>query len=197
MRLIYIFFGVLSFLLILGCSDLPVDPINGKNEAMETQNKKEVQVASQTQTESLVTEPPAFAQEFSGNMNETLSGAEIPSAGEVVFIYYQDASSIQYELTLKNIDKVEQVYIALYSRDANRNRFENVVLLYPEEEKSAAASGEQREFRIKGEITTKDLLGTLRGKGVESLIQSFEQGTAFLHLYSSFSRSVSARGAIL
>jgi hypothetical protein len=32
---------------------------------------------------------------------------------------------------------------------------------------------------------------------VESLIQSFEQGTAFLHLYSSFSRSVTARGAIL
>jgi len=197
MARLIIFLSVLSFLFIFGCSDLPVDPVSGKSESPESQSRHDISSAANAEAESFIPEPPLVSQEYHGILNETLDGAEIPAEGEVFFLYNPDEKSIHYELQLENIDKVEQVYIALTSRDANRTPFESVALLYPAEEKPGAGSENERAYRIKGEITEKDLFGSLRGKGLESLIQSFEHGTAFLHLYSSFSRSVAARGKIL
>ena len=197
MRRIIIFFGLGLFLFVIGCSELPVDPLNEKSDNLDMRRSKVIGTVGEAEAEFFVKEPPALTKKYHGVLNEAASGAEIPIQGEASFIYHEDANVIQYTLQLKNRDEVGRVYIALYQKDGNGKLFENVVLLYPVKEKSAVTSGEDKASGITGIITREDLFGSLREQELESLLIHFEQGTAYMHLFSSFSRSIAARGAIL
>ena len=197
MRRIIIFLSLGSFLFVFGCSELPVDPLNGKSDIPDMGSSNVIGIAGEAEAEFFVNEPPALTKKYHGVLNETASGAEISIQGEASFFYFEAANVIQYSLQLKNRDEVDRVYIALYQKDGNGRLFENVVLLYPAKEKFAVTSGEDKTSGISGIITRKDLFGSLQGQELESLLIHFEQGTAYMQLFSSFSRSIAARGAIL
>lgn len=122
---LYILSGLLSILIMLGCSETSMDSITNPatgSEALQGQSMVLRDAVSDDETagfeqENFISEPPFLNMKYHAILNESAAGAEIQPVGEVTFVYAEDKDAIEYTLQLKNPNRTGRITVALHQQD--------------------------------------------------------------------------------
>lgn len=125
----------------------------------------------------------------------TLSGSEetppvmSPAKGEATFTLGKDGKELTYKVTISGIENVTAAHI-----HAGKKGKEGpvAVVLYAGPKKEGAFSG----TLASGEITAKDLKGSLAGKPLSALVAMIRSGDAYVNVHTTQHAPGEIRGQI-
>jgi hypothetical protein len=129
-----------------------------------------------------------------------LSGAEqVPpvtsaATGQAVFRVSQDALSIDFDLSVSNIEDVTMAHIHLAPAGQNGPV---VAWLYPSGPPPEPIPGRSDGRLAAGTITEDGLLGPLQGQPLAELIEAFLRGEAYVNVHTQSHPPGEIRGQIL
>jgi hypothetical protein len=124
---------------------------------------------------------------LNGNWSVHLNGAtEVPvrdtlAQGQATFNLSEDGTSIEYKLTVANIENVLQAHIHLGPPTGTGGI---VVWLYPPGPPPVLIPGRSDGTLAEGSFTAADLVGALAGHPLEDLIAALESGNAYVNVHT-------------
>ena len=112
-----------------------------------------------------------------------------PAKGDAVFKLEKGGSELDYTVDVKGIENVTAAHIHEGMKGKNGMP---VASLFAGPMKEGKYSG----VLAKGEITDKDLVGTLQGKTVEDLVKMIKSGDAYVNVHTKMHPDGEIRGQI-
>lgn len=143
---------------------------------------------------------PALSQGPHENFRTHLSGdEEVPAVdtqaqGQAIFKLSADGESLDYKLIAANIENVLMAHIHIAPAGANGGV---VVWLYPEDgPPPALIEGRFDGVLAEGTITEDDLVGSLAGQDLDSLLEEMRAGNAYVNVHTEQNPGGEVRGQI-
>lgn len=121
------------------------------------------------------------------NFRTHLSGAEeVPpvdtnAQGQLVLQVAKDGQSIDYRLTVANIEEVHMAHLHLAPAGVNGGI---VVWLYPDAPPPQHIEGRSDGTLATGTFTADDLMGALEGKTIADLVDEIEAGNIYANVHT-------------
>jgi len=129
----------------------------------------------------------SFKAKLSGS--EVVPPVKTTAKGEAIFQLSKDGNELTYKLTVSDIENVTAAHI--HDGKVGKNG-PPIVNLFTGPKKKGKFSGTLSE----GKITTKDLMGQLKGKLFSHFIQMIEDGHAYVNVHSEPHPDGEIRGQI-
>jgi hypothetical protein len=147
----------------------------------------------------LATAGVAAAQSDQRNFRAHLSGDnEVPpvdtlAQGQAIFKLSEDGTALHYKLIVANIENVAQAHIHLAPAGVNGGV---VAWLYPSAPPPQLIPGRFDGVLAEGTITADDLVGSLAGEPLDSLIDAMRAGNTYANVHTTANPGGEVRGQI-
>lgn len=163
-----IMYAVLAFFLFPSC----------EKEAMEAEavTSKELTVESKAMEKQKV---HSFRAHLTGD--QEVPAASTNATGQALFKLSKDGSELSYKLIVANLDNVLMAHIHLAPAGMNGGV---VVWLYPSGPPPQLIEGTTNGILVEGVITSGDLVGSLAGGDLQSLLDNMAAGNAYVNVHT-------------
>ncbi len=137
---------------------------------------------------------PALSQGPHENFRTHLTGAEEGRRNsKAIFKLSPDGESIDYKLIVANIENVLMAHIHLAPAGQNGGV---VVWLYPDGPPPQLIENRTQGVLAEGTITEDDLVGSLAGQDLDSLLDEIRDGNAYVNVHTTQNPGGEIRGQI-
>ncbi|MEW6118119.1 MAG: CHRD domain-containing protein [Nitrospirota bacterium] len=123
----------------------------------------------------------AAKSDFSAQLSGT---SEVPSvttdaSGQATFRLSEDGKSLNYTITASNLDNPTAAHIHIGEAGESGPPVAPVAIT------GAAERGKPSGVIAEGTITEKDLIGPMKGKSLQDLVNEIQAGNAYVNIHSS------------
>ncbi len=163
-----IMYAVLAFFLFSSC----------QKEALEVEEmtSNELKAASNTTEKQKV---HSFRAHLTGD--QEVPAASTTATGQAIFKLSKDGSELSYKLIVANLDDVLMAHIHLAPAGMNGGV---VVWLYPSGPPPQLIEGTTNGILAEGVITSGNLVGSLMGGDLQTLLNNMAAGNAYVNIHT-------------